>query len=256
LTVLCDLDGVVYRGGRVLAGASEALARLARAGVRTIFITNNSTRTPEGSAEKISSLTGVDVAPDDVVTSSLATVGLLEPADDPVYIVGEEGVSDAVARAGLTVTRSGDEANSVVVGLTRSLSYEMLSEAMKALIAGARFIATNDDGTFPTETGIMPGAGAIVAALKAASGRNPVVAGKPNAPMRELVRSKGVTRAWVIGDRLDTDIALARDEEDWASILVLTGVTSRSEVPEDGVDHIVDDLPAAVDLVLAGRQQS
>jgi 4-nitrophenyl phosphatase len=256
LTVLCDLDGVVYRGGRVLAGASEALARLGRAGVRTIFITNNSTRTPEGSAEKISSLTGVDVAPDDVVTSSLATVGLLDPDDDPVYVVGEEGVSDAVARAGLTVTASGDEANSVVVGLTRSLSYEMLSEAMKALITGARFIATNDDGTFPTETGIMPGAGAIVAALEAASGRNPVVAGKPNAPMRELIRSKGVSRAWVIGDRLDTDIALARDEEDWTSIMVLTGVTSRSEVPEGGVDHIVDDLPAAVDLVLAGRQQS
>lgn len=256
MTVLCDLDGVVYRGGRVLGGASEALARLAEAGVRTIFITNNSTRTPETAAAKISSLTGVEVSPDDVVTSSLATVGLLEPADGPVYVVGEDGVADAVARAGLAVTRSGDEAMSVVVGLTRSLSYEMLSEAMTALLAGARFIATNDDDTFPTETGLMPGAGAIVAALRAASGRTPTVAGKPHSSMREFIRSKGVTGAWVIGDRLDTDIALARDEDDWSSILVLTGVTPRSEVPEGGADHIVDDLAAAVDLVLAGRQRS
>jgi HAD superfamily hydrolase (TIGR01450 family) len=256
LTVLCDLDGVVYRGGRVLHGAGEALARLAEAGVRTIFITNNSTRTPENAAAKISSLAGVAVAPDDVVTSSLATVGLLGPADGPVYIVGEDGVSDAVARAGLSVTEKGDEARSVVVGLTRSLSYEMLGEAMKALMAGARFIATNNDHTFPTETGVMPGAGAIVAALEAASGRTPVVAGKPHAPMREFVRSMGVTRAWVIGDRLDTDIALASDEEDWSSILVLTGVTTRSEVAVGGADHVVKDLPAAVDLVLAARQQS
>lgn len=256
MTVLCDLDGVIYRGGQVLAGAGEGLARLAEAGVRTIFITNNSTRAPESAAAKISSLTGVEVAPDDVVTSPLATVGLLGPDDGPVLIVGEEGVSDAVARAGLAVTESGDEARSVVVGLARSLSYDMLSEAMKALMAGARFIATNNDHTFPGENGLMPGAGAIVAALEAASGRTPVVAGKPNAPMREYIRSKGVTSAWVIGDRLDTDIALARDEEDWTSILVLTGVTSRSEVPEGGADHVVDDFAAAVDLVLAGRQQS
>lgn len=256
MTVLCDLDGVVYLGGRVLPGAADALTRLAEAGVRTMFITNNSTRAPDAAAEKISSLTGVPVSPDDVVSSSLAAVGLLGPDDGPVFPVGEEGVLDAVARAGLATTTSGEEAGSVVVGLTRSLSYQMLAEAMTALLAGARFIATNNDSTFPTETGLMPGAGAIVAALEKASGRAPVVAGKPHAPMRDLIKSKGVTSAWVIGDRLDTDIALATREDEWQSILVLSGVTASSEVPQDGPDHVVADLAAAVDVVLAGGQRS
>lgn len=256
MTVLCDLDGVVYLGGQVLPGASEALARLADAGVRTMFITNNSTRTPEMAADKISSLTGVDVSPDDIVSSSLATVGLLKPSDGPVLVLGEDGVFDAVARAGLTTTTSGEEAGSVVVGLTRSFSYQMLFEAMTALLAGARFIATNDDSTFPAETGPMPGAGAIVAALEKATGLVPVIAGKPHLPMRDLIRSKGVTTAWVIGDRLDTDIALAGTEEDWRSILVLTGVTEEVEVGRARPDYVVADLAEAVDVVLGGAHQS
>jgi len=256
LTVLCDLDGVVYLGGQVLPGAPEALARLAEAGVRTMFITNNSTRTPEMAADKISALTGVDVSPDDIVSSSLATVALLEPSDGPVLVLGEEGVFDAVARAGLTTTTSGNEAGSVVVGLTRSFSYEMLSEAMTALLGGARFVATNDDSTFPAETGPMPGAGAIVAALEKATGLVPVVAGKPHRPMRDLIRSKGVTIAWVIGDRLDTDIAMAETEDDWQSILVLTGVTEASDVGGARPDHVVADLAEAVDVVLAGVERS
>lgn len=256
MTVLCDLDGVVYRGERALPGSAQALTRLAEAGERTLFITNNSTRTPEMAAEKIVSVTGVEVSADDVVSSPMATVGLLRPSDGPVFVVGEEGVFDAVARAGLSITDSGDDAGSVVVGLARSVSYDLLSEAMKALRAGARFIATNNDPTLPTETGLKLGAGAIVAALEASSGRSPLIAGKPHAPMRELIKSKGVTDAWVIGDRLDTDIALARYDDGWTSILVLTGVTSRSEASGGEADHVVDDLAAGVDVVLGGGQRS
>lgn len=256
MTVLCDLDGVVYRGSRPLPGAGQALSRLADAGIATLFITNNSTRTPETTAERISSLTGVNVSPDAVMSSSLATVALLGPDDDPVFVLGEEGVYDAVARAGLQVTDSGDEARCVVVGLARSVTYGLLAEATRALRAGARFIATNNDPTFPTETGLDPGAGVLVAALETGSGRSPVIAGKPHRPMRELIRSKGVAGAWVVGDRLDTDMAMADCEEDWVSVMVLTGVTSASDVTGHRVDHLVDDLSAAVDLVLAGPERS
>lgn len=256
MTVLCDLDGVVYRGQRVIAGVPDALRRLEESGIRIFYITNNSTRTPEAGADKISCLTGVAVTPEQVLSSSLAAVGLLDPKDGPVFVVGEEGVRDAVDRAGLEETSDPMEARSVLVGLTRQLSYEMLGGAMNAIRMGARFIATNDDVTFPTEDGLMPGAGAIVAAIRAASGVRPVVAGKPNEPMRSLIRSRGVGRAWVVGDRPDTDVAMADAEPDWSSVLVLTGVTDHASADDALADHVVPDLPAAVDLVLSVIQQS
>lgn len=256
MTILCDLDGVVYRGQLVIAGVPEALRRLEESGIEIFYITNNSTRTPEAGAQKISRLTGVAVTPEQVLSSSLAAVGLLGSDDGPVLVLGEEGVRDAVDRAGLEETSDPAEARSVLVGLTRRLSYEMLGAAMNAIRDGARFIATNDDVTFPTEEGLMPGAGAIVAALAAASGVSPVVAGKPNEAMRSLIRSRGVGRAWVVGDRPDTDVAMADAEPDWSSILVLTGVTDHVSADEALADHVVPDLPAAVDLVLSVIQQS
>lgn len=256
MTVLCDLDGVIYRGQAVIAGVPEALRRLDDADLSIFYITNNSTRTPEAGAEKIRRLTGVSVEPEQVLSSSLAAVGVLGPEDGPVLVVGEEGVRDAVARAGLTETEDPRQARSVLVGLTRQLSYDLVGKAMNAILGGARFIATNDDVTFPTESGVMPGAGAIVAAIAAASGVDPVVAGKPNEPMRRLIRSRGVGSAWVLGDRPDTDVALARAEPDWVSVLVLTGVTDGDTATTLAADHVVADFPAAVDLVLSGIQPS
>lgn len=256
MTVLCDLDGVIYRGGSVLSGVPEALRRIDSSGVDLFYITNNSTRTPEGGAAKISRLTGLDVDPEQVLTSSLAAVGLLGADDGPVLVVGEEGVHDAVARAGLDVTEEPSEAGTVLVGLARHLSYQLLSMAMNAVRSGARYIATNDDSTFPTQDGLAPGCGAIVAAITAASGQSPVVAGKPNPPMRELIRSRGVGAAWVIGDRLDTDVAIADGEDDWRSVLVLTGVTTTNDVVGGEADFVVDDFPAAVDLVLSDGEPS
>lgn len=250
MKVLCDLDGVVYRGGEVLPGSTEALRRLISSGVGILYITNNSTRSPEMTAQKITDVAGVPAEADQVVSSSLAATTLLGEGDGPVYVVGEEGVRDAVARAGLNTTETPTDARTVLVGLTRSITYEMLAAATTALGSGARFVATNNDPTFPTETGLAPGAGAIVAALSAASGRSPEVAGKPHPPMRETIRAKGVEDAFVIGDRLDTDIALAREEADWRSILVLTGVTTRAEAGRNEADYVVNDLAAAVDLVL------
>jgi 4-nitrophenyl phosphatase len=124
-----------------------------------------------------------------------------------------------------------------------------LTRAADAVRFGARFIATNTDPTFPVADGLLPGGGAIVAAVRATTGVEPEVAGKPNAPMRALLRAKGIRDAWVIGDRVDTDIALARAEPDWTSILVLTGVTGPEGTGD--ADFVVPDLAAAVDLVLS-----
>lgn len=252
--VLCDLDGVLYRGSKPVPGAPEALERLLDSGVQVFFITNNSTRTPEATAAKITELTGVDIGGDQVLTSSQAAVTMLDDSDGPVLVVGELGLSEVVDAAGHRVTSDPMEARSVVVGLTRSLTYEIIAGAMQAILNGARFIATNDDTTFPTEDGLAPGCGAIVAAIAAATDTSPEVAGKPNPAMRDLIRSKIEAQAWIIGDRLDTDIALAHGEDGWRSVLVLTGISGR-EVAGDA-DHVVDDFPAAVDLVLGNLKRS
>lgn len=252
--VLCDLDGVVYRGSKPVPGAPEALEKLLDAGLQVFFITNNSTRTPEATAAKITELTGVGIEGDQVLTSSQAAVTMLEDSDGPVLVVGEMGLSEVVASSGHRVTSDPMEAGAVVVGLTRSLTYETIAGAMQAILNGARFIATNDDTTFPTEDGLAPGCGAIVAAIAAAADTSPEVAGKPNPAMRDLIRSKIDGEAWVIGDRLATDIALAHGEHGWRSVLVLTGISGREDAGD--ADHVVDDFPAAVDLVLGHLKRS
>lgn len=254
--VLCDLDGVIYRGSRAIPGVTQALERLLAEEVSVFFITNNSTRTPKAAAEKISRLTGVPVSEAQVLTSSQAAVAMLDEPDSPVLVVGEDGLRDVVVAAGHPLTDNPGEARSVVVGLTRSLTYEMISVAMQAIRGGARFIATNDDTTFPTEDGLSPGCGAIVAAIAAASATQPEVAGKPNQAMRDLIRSRVDGSAWVVGDRVDTDIALATGEDGWQSVLVLTGITDRATAEAADVDHVVADFPAAVDLVLRHLERS
>lgn len=254
--VLCDLDGVVYRGSRPIPGAKEAMKKLLASSNEVFFITNNSTRTPQATAEKIARITGVDVSGDQVLTSSQAALTLLEPTDAPVLVVGEDGLRDVVAHGGFEVTEDPGAARSVVVGLTRAMTYETISGAMQAILNGARFIATNDDNSFPTEDGLAPGCGAIVAAIAAASDTDPVVAGKPNPAMRDLIRSRIDGDAWIIGDRLETDIALATGDESWKSVLVLSGVTDRETAAGADVDYIVDDFPGAVDLVLGHLEQS
>ncbi len=253
--VICDLDGVLYRGRVALPGSPEALQRLGASGVRVLFATNNSTRSPSDAAEKIEAVTGVEVDPYDVLTSAEASATILGPGDGPVMVIGESGIVQAVKGRGLTMTTEPDEARAVVVGLYRDLSYDDIARAADAIRAGARFIATNTDGTFPTANGMKPGSGAIVAAIAAVAGQEPEICGKPHSPMLALIKSRGVTGdVWVIGDRADTDIALAEGESGWRSILVLTGVTRPGE-PTGDADHVVADLAAAVDVVLGDRQQ-
>ncbi len=248
MNVICDIDGVVYRGDQLIAGSDLALGRLARAGIGIWFATNNSTKTPEMVSARITEMTGVDVPPESVVTSSEAAVGMLDEDERPVMVLGSSGISGALALAGVETTENPTEARALLVGLDFDLSYDRLTRAADAVRAGARFIATNTDPTYPVASGLLPGGGSMVAAVQTTTGVSPEVAGKPHAPMRALLRSRGIGAAWVIGDRVDTDIALARAETDWRSILVLSGVTGHDVA--SGADHVVPNLAAAVDLLL------
>ncbi len=249
--VILDLDGVLYRAMSPVPGSREALVRLIAAGITTRFVTNNSTRTPEQVADKIRNVAGVEVDPGTIITSAVAAVSLLSPEDAPVMVVGGAGIRQALTDGGFTITDDPVKTRTVIAGMDRDFDYPKLARAAQAVRAGARFIASNSDPTYPTESGLLPGAGAMVAAIEAASGVAPEVAGKPHPPMRRLIRRSGVGSAWVIGDRIDTDVAMAQAEPDWKSILVMTGVTdTRDDV--DAADYVAADLAAAVDLVLDG----
>jgi HAD superfamily hydrolase (TIGR01450 family) len=254
MTVICDIDGVVYRGDELLPGSDTALQLLATAGVDLYFATNNSTKSPVTVAERISALTGVPIDPVSIVTSSEAAVRMLDEEEHPVMVLGSDGITTALAHARMEVTDDPMEARAVLVGLDWELSYPRLTRAADAVRAGARFIATNTDPTYPIAGGLLPGGGAIVAAVQATTGVAPEIAGKPHLPMRTLLRARGIGPAWVIGDRVDTDVALAEAEPDWTSILVLTGVTTPDQAV--GADHVVPDLAAAVELVLTMGEET
>lgn len=249
MNVICDIDGVLYRGDQLIPGSDIALERLLEAGVKVLFATNNSTRSPVSISKKIATVTGVKIGSDLVVTSSQAAVRLLGEDRGPVMVLGSEGIHAALAEAGIPVTEEPEAASALLVGLDWDLNYQRLARGADAVRAGARFIATNTDPTYPVAAGLLPGGGAVVAAVQATTGVVPEVAGKPHLPMRQLLKEKGAGKAWVIGDRLDTDIALADAEPDWSSILVLTGVTDSGD--GSGADRVARDLTEAVDLILS-----
>ena len=254
MNVICDLDGVVYRGTRAVPGAAQALQALQRAGINLLFCTNNSSRTPAEVASTIESVTGFSTSPEQVLGSAAAAANLLIGDKPLTYVLGGNGIGDALSRVGIVTTESGAEAGAVVVGIDLSLSYDRLRQAAQAAARGARLIATNDDPTYPAEDGFWPGAGSILAAVETASGRRAEVAGKPNRPMRDLIRSNLVSGpVWVVGDRPDTDLALADAEPGWQSILVLTGVVTTPDGVEPRPDAVADDLAGAVSLILSAR---
>ena len=250
MTWLLDLDGVIWLAGRPLPGAPEAVARLRAAGEQVAFLTNNSGPTLAEHVAKLAAA-GVPAAADEVVSSASAAAGLLQ-AGQRVYVAGGEGVREAVHAAGAELVEDWQQADAVVVGRTVEFDFRMLTEASNAVRGGARFVATNGDTTFPTGDGLEPGAGAIVAAIAAAAGRQPEVAGKPHKPTVDLVRRQFGTVDVAVGDRPDTDGLLAR-ALGTRSVLVLTGVTSQDDLPVDPEpDLICADLAEAVDTILGG----
>ena len=234
-----DLDGVVFLGNQTIAGAGATLDAIAACGTKVLFATNNATKTPSYISDRIESTTGFVPEPGTVVTSATAVAATLDAEDDPVLMVGEAGLAEALTTAGRTLTNRSDLAHTVVVGLDRKITYDKLEHAATAIRRGARFIATNTDVTFPMPDGPVPGAGAIVAAIAAASGADPEIAGKPHPTMvRHISELLSPGDTWMVGDRAETDLALAR-AAGWTSVLTLSGITRTvDEVPA----HLRPDL--------------
>ncbi|MEV0712231.1 HAD-IIA family hydrolase [Nocardia aurea] len=250
--LLLDLDGTLYRGPVVIEGAPEALVDDV-GGQRLVYVTNNASRAPKTVAEHLSEL-GFPASTDDVVTSAQAAAGLLAERLAPgstVLVVGTEDLAREVDAVGLTsIRRFDDEVPAAVVqGHSPQTAWPDLAEAAYALRAGALWVAANTDRTLPNERGLAPGNGSMVAALVAASDREPIVAGKPYAPLLEDALTRAGTRsALVVGDRMDTDIEGA-NRVGLASLLVLTGVSTLDELraaPPERVPTFVADSLAAL----------
>ncbi len=250
--LVLDLDGVVVRGTRPIPGVPQAIETVRALGAGVAFVTNNATRTPEQVVALLADA-GVRAALGEVVTSSMALADLVEPGTRCLAI-GMEGLRAALRERGCIEVREPDEADVVAVGLDRTFSYDDLRRATRALRAGARFLATNTDRTYPAPDGLEPGAGAIVAALVAASDRQPEVAGKPHPPLyRTAAAHLGPGPLLMIGDRLDTDIAGAA-ALGWDTALVLTGVSTAQEAArfDPRPTLIAESLPALVRQLAAG----
>ncbi|WP_010480015.1 HAD-IIA family hydrolase [Thermococcus zilligii] len=243
--LIFDMDGVIYRGNRPVEGAKELIDFLKRRGIPFIFLTNNSTRDPSMYREKLLSM-GIDVPEDRIVTSGLAARLYMEKHFRPgrVFVIGGEGLLREMERLGWGVievekARNGGwkEIEYVVVGLDPSLTYEKLKYATLAIRNGAKFIGTNPDTTYPAEEGLYPGAGAIIAAIKAATDTEPLIIGKPNGPVYEVAREKlgEVEEIWMVGDRLDTDIAFAK-RFGMKAVMVLTGVSTLEDIEGSGIN--------------------
>ena len=230
---LLDLDGVVYLGQQPVAHAADALREARRVGMRLSFVTNNALRPPEEVARRITAA-GVPAEADQVATSAQAAARLLAeqlPAGSRVLVAGGAGLRQAVLERGLLVVSSADEAPAAVVsGYDPELTYARLAEAVLAIFHGAIWVASNTDVTVPTERGLLPGAGALVAFIAAATKAHPQVAGKPERALHEEATSRsGAKRPLVVGDRLDTDIEGA-NRVGAPSLLVLTGVATLIEL--------------------------
>lgn len=244
-----DLDGVVWLAGRAIPGSAEAISRLRAAGHSVSFVTNNSTPTL---ADHVANLAkaGIEVDSSELATSSQAAASTLSPGDR-VTCVGGPGLAEALHDRQLELVGADQSPSAVVVGRTLQLDFAELARAATAIRAGATFIATNTDATFPTPDGLEPGAGALVAYLEVGSGGKAAPSGKPAQPMVDLVLSRFGRPDVVVGDRPDTDGGFAnRIGSPFA--LVLTGVTKRSDLPvEPDPDVVEDDLAGVVEHFLA-----
>jgi HAD superfamily hydrolase (TIGR01450 family) len=287
VTVVLDLDGVIWLADRAIPGSPEAFGRLRAAGEEVLFFTNNSYPTLSDHVRKLAGM-GIEIEPEEMLTSAQAGAMLVEPGEHAL-VCGGPGISEALTARGVEAVDVGDPdglpagtaVDAVLVGWDRRFDYERLRRASDAVRAGARLIGTNDDATYPTPGGQIPGGGALLAAVACASGATPVVAGKPHAPAAELVRRRNAEiggRARIgaadrsrggdgiggnggrgngvgdvaVGDRPSTDGGLAR-RLGWTFALVLSGVTPAGHGPLDPEPDIeAPDLATLVDKLLAG----
>ena len=243
--LLFDLDGTIYRGEEPVPGADRAVDAAHANDTKVRFVTNNASRGPDEVARHLTEM-GIRATPQEVSTSAQAAAAVLAeklPPGTTVLVVGSDALVHEVELKNLTTTRThSDAVQAVVQGLNKDTSWRDLAEACQSIRAGALWVACNVDPTLPTERGPLPGNGSLVAALRTATGTEPLVAGKPATPlMDEAQRSADAAKPLVIGDRLDTDIAGAV-AAGLDSLLVFTGVST----PQDLLDAPEDMRPTYV----------
>ena len=249
---ILDLDGVVWLSNTVIPGVPESVTRLREAGHTILFLTNNSSRCVGDLLEKFEGM-GIDVEADEIVTSAQAAATMLEPGSTALVCAGE-GVREALAARDVKMVDTGP-ADAVVVGFHKEFDYSRLNAAYQAIRGGARLIGTNDDTTYPTPDGPIPGGGALLAAVAAAAGVEAEVAGKPYQPMADAVLARiggAAEDGMVVGDRPDTDGLIAQ-RLGVPFALVFTGVTSEGDLPvEPEPAKTAPDLATLVDQSLSG----
>lgn len=230
---ICDMDGVIYHGTKLLDGVTRFVRWLQAEGKQFIFLTNSSERQPRELRDKLGRM-GVDVEESHFYTSALATASFLKHQSPgcSVYVIGEPGLVGALYDYGLTMNDVNPDY--VVFGETRAYSYEKVERAIRLVLGGAQLIATNPDITAPGESGIIPACGALIAPIELATGRKAYFVGKPNPlMMRHAMKRLGthVDDTVIVGDRMDTDV-LSGLEAGMETALVLSGVTSREMIKE------------------------
>ncbi|MFF7636635.1 HAD-IIA family hydrolase [Kitasatospora sp. NPDC008050] len=228
---LTDMDGVLIHEGTPIPGADEFIRRLKESGKPFLVLTNNSIYTPRDLAARLSGM-GLEVPEECIWTSALATAKFLagQRPGGTAYVIGEAGLTTALYQAGYVLTDNNPDY--VVLGETRTYSFEALTKAIRLINAGSRFICTNPDETGPSTEGVLPATGSVAALITKATGVEPYFVGKPNPlMMREALNTAGAhsESAVMIGDRMDTDI-VAGLEAGMETVLVLTGLTAAEDV--------------------------
>jgi len=259
--LIVDMDGVLWRGDQPLPGLERFFQTVRRLGVRFVLATNNASKSGDEYVAKLKRF-GVQVTLDEILTSPQATAAYLaqHAPQARVFVIGEPGLAAELCARGLDVVNDAPaRATHVVVGWDRTLTYDKLAEACLLIRRGATFIGTNPDVTYPSERGIVPGNGATLAALRASTGVEPIIIGKPQPEMmlQAMARMGGTPEnTAVVGDRLDTDI-LGGHNAGLTTILVLTGVTSLEEAHDGAIrpDYVFQDIGGVADaLQQAGRR--
>ncbi|RCX23524.1 4-nitrophenyl phosphatase [Fontibacillus phaseoli] len=229
---LIDLDGTLYHGSRMIPEADTLIRELEDSGVPYLFVTNNSSRTPGEVAANLN-LMGIPAKEEQICTSAVAAAEYIagQQPRSKVAPIGESGLLEALINAGLIIDE--DSPDFVVQGIDRSFTYETLTKAARWILGGARYVLTNPDLLLPSQEGLMPGAGTISAAIRAATGIEPIVIGKPSdILMKHAIDRLGLRNeeVAVIGDNMLTDIS-AGINAGCGTILVLTGVTTEENLP-------------------------
>lgn len=228
---ICDMDGVVYHGDRLLPGAREFVEWLKREGKRFLFLTNSSERSPKELQQKLARM-GLEVPEANFYTSALATGIFLrnQHPEASAFVIGEAGLINALYDAGITMNNVNPDF--VVVGESHSYTYDTLVKAVNLVLGGARLIGTNPDLTGPVEDAIIPATGSLISPIELATENKAYFVGKPNPlMMRNALKILGCRRedTVIIGDRMDTDV-VAGIESEIETVLVLSGVTDRGQI--------------------------